>query len=71
LRKGSVRTLYKNTLNRKLTPVTGNVETDWLKIKQAITKTAEESTEYKKLKNQKWLGMWNDEIKFCNRRKES
>jgi len=49
--------LYKNRLNKKLTPVTGKVETDWLKIKQAINETAEERIGYKKLKNQKWLNV--------------
>jgi hypothetical protein len=33
LRRDSVRTMYKNRLNGKLTPITGKVEIDWLKIK--------------------------------------
>jgi len=33
-----------------------------LKIKEAITKTAEESIGYKKWKNWKWLRTWNEEI---------
>jgi DNA-binding IscR family transcriptional regulator len=33
-----------------------------LKIKEAITKAAEESIGYKKWKNQKWLQTWNEEI---------
>jgi len=34
----------------------------WLKIKEAITKAAEESIGYKKWKNRRWLRMWNEEI---------
>jgi len=33
-----------------------------LKIKEAITKAAEESIGYKKWKNWKWLQMWNEKI---------
>jgi len=33
-----------------------------LKIKEAITKTAEERIGYKTWKNRKWLRMWNEEI---------
>jgi len=40
--------LYKNRLNEKLTPITKQVERDWLKIKQAINETAKESIGYKK-----------------------
>jgi hypothetical protein len=37
-------------LKRKLTPITGKVVTDWLKInKQAITEEAEESIGLKKI----------------------
>jgi len=57
--------LYKNRLNKNVTAITGKVEIDWLKIKQAINETAEESIGYNKLKNQKWLRMWNDKIKLA------
>jgi hypothetical protein len=57
--------LYKNRLNKNVTAITGKVERDWLKIKQAINETAEEGIGYKKLKNQKWLRMWNDKIKLA------
>ena len=33
-----------------------------MKMKEAITKAAEESIGYKKLKNRKWLRTWNEEI---------
>jgi len=33
-----------------------------LKIKEAITKAAEESMGYKKWKNWKWIRTWNEEI---------
>ena len=46
----------------KFTPLTGERDADWLKIKEAITKAAEESIAYKKWKNRKWLRMWNEEI---------
>ena len=36
-----------------------------MKIKEAITKAAEESTGYKKWKNQKWLRTWNDKIQLA------
>jgi hypothetical protein len=35
-----------------------------MKIKEAITKAAEESIGYKKWKNRKWLRAWNDEIQL-------
>ena len=35
-----------------------------MKIKEAITKAAEEIIGYKKWKNRKWLRTWNDEIQF-------
>jgi hypothetical protein len=41
LEQESIRTLYRNRLKEKITPVTGNVDTDWLKIQQAITEAAE------------------------------
>ena len=43
LEQESIRTLYRNRLKEKLTPLTGEIDTDWLKIKEAITKAAEES----------------------------
>jgi hypothetical protein len=46
----------------KLTPLTGEIDTDWLKIKEAITKAAEESIGYKTWKNRKWIRTWNEEI---------
>jgi hypothetical protein len=46
----------------KLTPLTGEIDTDWLKIKDDITKAAEKIIGYKKWKKRKWLRTWNDEI---------
>jgi hypothetical protein len=63
--------LYRNRLKEKLTPITGNVDKDWLKIKQAITEVAEESTGYKKQKNQKWLRTWSVEIKLAIEEKKT
>jgi len=63
LEQESIRTLYRNRLKGKLTPLTGETDADWLKIKGAITKAAKESMGYKKWKNRKWLRTWNDEIK--------
>jgi len=62
LEQESIRILYRNRLKGKLTPITGEIDTDWMRIKEAITKAAEESVGYKKWKNQKWLRTWNDEI---------
>jgi len=42
-----------------------------LKIKQAITKAAEESIGYKKWKNQKWLRTWNDEMQLAIEEKKA
>jgi len=36
-----------------------------LKIKEAITKAAEESIGYKKWKNWKWLRTWNVELQLA------
>jgi len=36
-----------------------------LKIKEAITKAAEESIRYKKWKNRKFLRTWSDEIQLA------
>jgi len=62
LEQESIRALYRNRLKGKLTPLTGEIDADWLKIKEAITKAAEESIGYKKWKNGKWLQTWNEEI---------
>ena len=62
MEQGSIRTLYRNRLKGKITPLTGETDTDWLKIKEAINKAAEESIGYKKWKNLKWLRAWNEEI---------
>jgi len=43
LEQESIRTLYRNRLKGKLTPLIGEIDADWLKIKEAITKAAEES----------------------------
>ena len=45
-----------------LTPLTGEIDTDWLKIKEAITKAVEDSIGYKKWKTRKWLRTWKEEI---------
>jgi hypothetical protein len=58
----TIRTLYRNRLKGKLTRLTGKIDADWFKIKEAITKAAEESIVYKKWKNRQWLRTWNDEI---------
>jgi len=42
LEQDSVRTLYRNRLKGKLIPLTGEIDADWLKIKEAVTKEAEE-----------------------------
>ena len=63
LEEESIRTLYRNRLKGKLTSLTGEVDAERLKIKEAITKAAEESIGYKKWKNRKWLRTQNDEIK--------
>jgi len=55
LEEESIRTLYRNRLKGKLTSLTGEVDAERLKIKEAITKAAEESIGYKKWKNRKWL----------------
>jgi len=52
-----------NRLKGKLTPLTGEIDTDWMKIKEAIAKAAEGSIGYKKWKNRKWLRTWNEEIR--------
>jgi hypothetical protein len=53
LEQESIRTLYRNRLKGTLTPLTGETDTDWLEIKEAITKAAEERVGYKKWKNWK------------------
>jgi len=42
-----------------------------LKIKEVITKAAEESLGYKKWKNQKWLRTWSDEIQLAIEEKKT
>jgi len=53
LEQESIRTLYRNRLKGKLTLLTGEIDADWLKIMEAITKAGEGSTGYKRWKNQK------------------
>jgi len=62
LEQESIRTLYRNRLKGKPTPLTGEIDIDWLKIKAVVTKAAEESIGYKKWKSRKWLRTWNEEI---------
>jgi hypothetical protein len=57
--------LYRERLKSKLLPITGEIYTDWLKIKEAITIAAEECVMYKNWKNRKWLRTWNEEIKLA------
>jgi len=71
LEQESIRNLYSNRLIGKLTLLAGEIEADWLKIKEAITKAAEESNGCKKWKNRKWLRTWNDKNTTGNRGKES
>jgi hypothetical protein len=65
------RTLYRNRLKGKLTPITGEIDTHWLKIKEAITKAAEKIIGYKKWKNWKWLRTWNEETQRAIEEKKS
>ena len=54
----------------KLTPLRGEIGTDWLKIEEAITKAAEESIGYTKWKNRKWFRTWNDEMQKAIEKKK-
>ena len=67
LEQESIRTLYRNRLKGKRKPLTGDIDADWLKIKEAITKAAEESLGYKKWKNRKW----SDEIQLAIEEKKA
>jgi len=71
LEQESIRTLYRKRLKEKLTPLTGEIDTDWVKIKEAITKAAEESIGYKTWKNRKWLRTWNEEIQWAIEEKKA
>jgi hypothetical protein len=71
LEQESIRILYRNRVKGKLTPLTGEIDPDWLKIKEAVTKAAEESVGYKKRKNRKWLRTWNDEIQLAMEEKKT
>jgi len=64
-------TLYRNRLKGKLTPLTGEIDTDWLKIKEVITKAAEGSIGYKEWKNRKWLRTWNEEMQQATEEKKA
>ena len=71
LEQESIRALYRNRLKGKLTPLTAEIDTDWLKIKEAITKAAEEeSIGYKKWKTRKWLRTWNEEIRWAIKKRK-
>ena len=71
LERQAIRTLYRNRLKVKLTPLTGEIDTDCLKIKEAITKATEESIGYRKWKNRKWLRTWNDKIQLAIEEKKA
>ena len=47
------------------------MDTDWMKIKETITKAAEESIGYKKWNNRKWFRKWNDEIQLAIEEKKA
>ena len=66
-----LKTLYGNRLKGKLTSLTSEIGTDWLKIKETITKVAEESIGYKKWKNRKWHRTRNDEIQLAIEEKKA
>jgi len=65
LEQESIRALRRHRLKSKLTPLTGEIEAEWLKNKETITEAAEESIGYEKWKNRKSLRMWNDEIQLA------
>jgi hypothetical protein len=65
LEQESIRTIYRNKLKGKLTPLTGEMDTEWLKIKKAITRAEAESVRYRKWMNRKWPRTWNDEIQLA------
>jgi len=46
LEQESIRTLYRKRLKGKHKPLTGEIDKDWMKIEEAITKAAEESIGY-------------------------
>jgi len=71
LEQESIRTLYGNRLKGKLTPLTVEIDTDWMKIKEVITTAVEESIGHKKWKNRKWLRTWSDEIQLAIDEKKS
>jgi len=71
LEQESIRTLYRNRLKGKLTLLTGKIDADWLKIKEAVTKAAEESLGYKKWKNRNLLRTWSDEIQVAIEEKKA
>ena len=71
LKQESIRNLYRSRLKGKLTPLTGEIDADWLKIKEAITKAPEESLGYKKWKNRKWLWTWSDEKQLTIKEKKA
>ena len=70
LEQESIRNLYRNRMTGKLTPLTGEIDTGRLKIKETIIKAAEESVSYKKWKNRKWLRTWNDEIQLAKKKRK-
>lgn len=59
----STQLLYQTRLKNKLKPSTGDIEEDWLHLKQAIMEAAFESLGYKQIKNKKRLRTWNPELK--------
>jgi hypothetical protein len=63
------KTIYKKPPAFKVHLLEQEIDADWLKIKEAITKAAEESIGYKKQKNWKWLQMWNDKIQWAIKKK--
>jgi hypothetical protein len=63
LEEESVRLLYQSRLTNKLKPTTGNIEQDWINIKQAILEAAFESIGYKPTKKKKLLRTWNADLK--------
>jgi len=71
LEQEPIRVLYRKRLKGKFTTLRGEIDTDWLKIKEAITKAAEESVGYKKWKTRKWLRTWNEEIQLAIEEKKA
>jgi hypothetical protein len=62
LQQESIRKLYTNGLKEQIKPRAGDVEIDWVNLREAVKQAACESLDTQKIRHRKRPKIWNEEI---------